>query len=76
MILWSCGFGTGSSWLVCKGGAALLSGDVGGEEWDLAFAGVGFVPGLVEMWTRFRWYCVLEDSTKDVTAGKGSGGLA
>jgi len=53
-----------------------FSGVVGGEVWDLAFEGVGFVPGFVEMWVRSRLYFELLDSTKEVTAGKGSGGLA
>ncbi len=47
----------------------------GGEEWDLDL-GFGLGPGLVEMWIRERWYRAEEDSTKDVTRGKGSGGLA
>lgn len=48
----------------------------GGSTCDLAFCGVGDVPGFVDTWTRSRWYRSLEASTKDVTCGKGSGGFA
>lgn len=48
----------------------------GGSTCDLALCGVGAVPGFVDMSTRSRWYRLLEDSTKDVTCGKGSGGFA
>lgn len=49
---------------------------MGGEEWDFALAGEGFVPGLVEICVSERWYCAVDDSTKSVTEGNGSGGFA